>query len=164
MRRSLSVASARTSATPVPARSESRGPRSEYAPGSLAAKSALIRRVEQRYPVSASDPRVEFVDLTLHLCRSKPVGQRMGFGKAEWTSSGQALRILDVRVQGPACSSVMWRLSLIIIKIRTARLGPSSAEKVGLRPSRPLSLWARKRLFLCRFLDAGNNEDLGTFS
>src|SRR5262249_46175036 len=53
--------------------------------GRLAAKSALIRRVEQRHAISAPDPRIEFVNLARHLGWREPVdeGGRVQEGRVE---------------------------------------------------------------------------------
>jgi len=56
----------------------------------LAAESTLVRRVEQRHPISASDPRVEFVDLARHLRRREPVDEsaRVEEGRVELLGPG----------------------------------------------------------------------------
>jgi hypothetical protein len=74
------------------------------------------------------------VNLARHLRWKEPVDQsdRVQEGRVEIL--GRALITLDVRVEASECSLVIWRLFIVLVQIRTAWLGPSSAEKVGLRP------------------------------
>jgi hypothetical protein len=59
----------------------------------------------------------------------------LGSRKVAWSSLASALMILDVRVQAPACSSVVWRFSLILAKIRPEHY---VGEQAYFRP------WARR--------------------
>jgi hypothetical protein len=81
----------------------------------LAAKSALTRRVEQRHPVSAPDPRVELMNFAGHLGGRKPVDERLrieegrvkllGSGPDDPRCAGRGASMLVGHIEPPAGAS-----------------------------------------------------------
>jgi hypothetical protein len=86
----------------------------------LPRKSALIRRIEQRHPIFAPDPRVEFMDLARHLYRREPVDKsgRVQEGRVE---------LLEPGPDDPRCADGG---AYILFGHVTTLLGPSQKSAV----------------------------------